>query len=121
MAGRLVAHGRPAQLGEGLQIGPAAEPCAGAGRGDAAEWRDRLVVHRLVVDVDDAGRDPVREFQAERGVTGDDAEGESVRAVGGQCSGLVQGLEGPHGGHRAEDLLGVGRRVVVDVGEDGGR
>ena len=80
VAGRVAAHRRPAQLGEGLQVGLAAEAGAGAGRGDAAEGRDRLVVHRLVVDVDDAGGDAVGEFQAARGVPGDDAEGEAVRA-----------------------------------------
>src|SRR5215471_11183793 len=47
----------PAGFRERVQVGGAAEACPGAGGEDPAERRVRRVVHGLVVDVDDPGRD----------------------------------------------------------------
>ena len=65
VGGQVSADGDPLGLGEGLDVGlGAAVPGAGAGRADAAERGDRLVVDGLVVDVHQAGRDPLGQRQA---------------------------------------------------------
>src|SRR5690349_13055696 len=53
----------PSLVGEGIEVGRAAEAGAGAGVPHAAERGHRLVVDGLVVDVDDAGRDPLGQGQ----------------------------------------------------------
>src|SRR3982750_3852337 len=65
----------PAQLGELVQHRLAPEPSP-ARVLHAAERHLRLVADRLVVDVDDAGLEPLREREAAFGVGGEDAGAE---------------------------------------------
>src|SRR6476660_1806952 len=57
--GNVAPDGDPTLVGEGIEVGLAAEARAGARGQYPAERSDRLVVDGLVVDVDDAGRDLV--------------------------------------------------------------
>src|SRR3954454_15951539 len=70
--------GDPAQLGELVHRRLAAE-APPARVLDAAERHLRLVADGLVVDVDDAGVDPLRECEAAVDVARDDAGAETVR------------------------------------------
>ena len=67
VGGQVAAQRHPLGLGERLDVGlRAAVPGAGAGCADPAERRDRLVVHGLVVDVHQAGRDPLGQLRGRR-------------------------------------------------------
>src|SRR5690348_3827969 len=55
VGGGFASHGDPARLGERLDIGLRTTDAAEAGGAEATEGDVGLVVHGLVVDVDDAG------------------------------------------------------------------
>ena len=63
-----------------------------------------LVVDRLVVDVDDAGLEPVGQGQAPVGVAGEHPGGQPVGGVVGPGHGLLGAVDDLDGGHRAEGL-----------------
>src|SRR4029077_8758689 len=72
-------NGDPTGLGERFGVGlEAAEPSAGARGSNTAEWGDRLVVDRLVVDVHDAARQPLGQLHPPHHVAGEDSERQSV-------------------------------------------
>src|SRR5438034_3676770 len=89
---RAALDGDPAEVGELVDDGAAAE-APEAGVLDAAERHLRLVADRLVVDVDDAGLDPVRERQAALGVLRDDPGREAIRSGVRTLHGLVGALD----------------------------
>ncbi len=67
----------------------------------------------------DAGGDAAGQVQALHDVAGEDAEGKTVFAVGGELGRLVRGGERHDRGHRAEDLTSVSRHLRRDVGQHG--
>src|SRR5258708_19559256 len=107
--GDVAADGDPAGVGEGVQVGRAAEPRARTRSTNSAERRVRRVVDRLVVDVHDAGRDLPGELEAPHDVPGKDAEREPVLGISRELRRFVRGGEADNGGDRAEYLAGVGR------------
>src|SRR6202000_2946169 len=107
----------PASIGEGVQVGGAAEAGPGTGGQQATERDVGLVVDGLVVDVHDPGGDLAGQLQAAHDVAGQDAEREAVLAVGGELGGVLGGGERHHRSHRAEDLAGVGGHLRRDVGQ----
>src|SRR5690625_1220814 len=114
----LAPDGHPSGFGEGVDVGfRAAVARPGAGLADTAERCVGFVVHGLVVDVRDARRDAFCELEAPHDVTGDDAEREPVVAGRRERDRLGVTAERYDGRDRAEDLLGVGRRIGRRVGE----
>ena len=78
---RVVADRHPLPLGELVPVRRAAEPAAVARDAHAAERDDRLVVDGLVVDVDHAAPDPLREREPARDRARVDGAREPVLAV----------------------------------------
>src|SRR6266540_2773331 len=82
---------------------------------DAAERHLRLVVHRLVVDVDDARLQLLGQRQAPVGVAGDDPRRQPVVGVVGPAHRRLRAVDHLDGGDGAERLqlrqLAVGRHV----------
>src|SRR5262245_7190744 len=118
---RRAPHRDPAQIGEGVDVGVGAtEANAGARVADAAERRRGVVVDGLVVDMDDPGRDLLSDLPAAHDIPRDDAQTQPVRRGPRHLDGVVDRAVRPYRCDRAEDLLGVRRTVLVDVGQHRG-
>src|SRR5258705_220631 len=76
--------GDPAELGEGVDPGFAAEASVTRGA-DAAERHLRFVLNRRAVDVANARSDAPRDPEAARDVAGEDRCGQAVLAVVGDA------------------------------------
>src|SRR6266498_298848 len=106
----------PAELGELVSRGGGAE-AAPAAVLDAAERHLRLVVHRLVVDVDDARLQRLRQGEPPVRIGGQDAGGQSVAGrvrPGHRRLGAVHHLDGGDGPER---LQAAQVTVLGDVGD----
>src|SRR5580765_2597916 len=113
---RSALDGDPAELGELVDDGLPAE-AAPARVLDAAERHLRLVADRLVVDVDDAGLEPLREREALVRIARDDPRAEAVRGRVRALDRLVAVADDLDGEHGAERLLSRELRVRGHVRE----
>ena len=93
----------PAGVAERLDS-PAPAEAPVAGRLHTAEGRLRLVRHRLIVDVHDAGTHPACDGETVGGVLGDDSASQAVLGRVDQGDGLIVVGEGRQRAHRAERL-----------------
>jgi len=111
----LLRRGQPLPLGPELELAHAAEMAAVARALEASERGGRLLVDRLVVDVDHAGVQPLGEIGSPGLTPGLDCRRQPVVRRVRQLDGLRVGPERRDRGDRPEDLLLEGRHLRQHV------